>query len=95
MSVSATWVVPCTTGSAFGVEAFSPPDPEPEPLFELLSFFGFGVTGVGVAGGGRQSSPLARALPAPVNGTLRVPLGPGLGVDESALAEIVVDELPA
>jgi L-alanine-DL-glutamate epimerase-like enolase superfamily enzyme len=40
-------------------------------------------------------SPLARALPAPVNGTLRVPSGPGLGVDESALAEIVVDELPA
>jgi hypothetical protein len=34
-------------------------------------------------------------LPAPVNGTLRVPSGPGLGVDESALAEIVVDELPA
>jgi o-succinylbenzoate synthase len=34
-------------------------------------------------------SPLARALPAPVNGTLRVPSGPGLGVevDESELVE--------
>jgi L-Ala-D/L-Glu epimerase len=34
-------------------------------------------------------SPLARALPGPVNGTLRVPPGPGLGVeiDESELVE--------
>ena len=34
-------------------------------------------------------SPLARALPGPVNGTLRVPTGPGLGVevDESQLAQ--------
>ena len=40
-------------------------------------------------------APLTRVLPAPVNGTLRVPGGPGLGVDESALAGIVVDELPA
>jgi L-Ala-D/L-Glu epimerase / N-acetyl-D-glutamate racemase len=42
-------------------------------------------------------SPLARALPGPVNGTLRVPTGPGLGVelDEDALAGVVVAELPA
>jgi L-Ala-D/L-Glu epimerase len=42
-------------------------------------------------------SPLARALPAPDNGTLKVPGGPGLGVqvDEGALAVVVVDELPA
>ena len=35
-------------------------------------------------------APLARALPAPRNGTLRVPGGPGLGVevDEGALAEV-------
>ena len=40
-------------------------------------------------------SPLARALPAPRNGTLKVPGGPGLGVelDEGALAGVVVDEL--
>ena len=42
-------------------------------------------------------SPLARVLPAPRNGTLKVPSGPGLGVrvDEGTLAEVVVDELPA
>jgi L-Ala-D/L-Glu epimerase len=41
-------------------------------------------------------SPLARALPGPDHGTLKVPSGPGLGVevDESALAGVVVDELP-
>jgi o-succinylbenzoate synthase len=39
--------------------------------------------------------PVARALPAPRNGTLRVPAGPGLGVDVSAgsLAEAVVEEV--
>ncbi|MEA2330800.1 MAG: L-Ala-D/L-Glu epimerase [Thermoleophilaceae bacterium] len=42
-------------------------------------------------------APLARALPAPRNGTLKVPAGPGLGVevDEGALAELLVEELPA
>jgi len=42
-------------------------------------------------------SPLARALPAPRAGTLPVPTGPGLGVEAqpSALAEVVVEELPA
>jgi L-Ala-D/L-Glu epimerase len=41
-------------------------------------------------------SPLARALPAPRNGTLRVPSGPGLGVDvdPAALGASVVEELP-
>jgi L-alanine-DL-glutamate epimerase-like enolase superfamily enzyme len=36
-------------------------------------------------------------LPAPRNGTLKVPSGPGLGVrvDEGTLAEVVVDELTA
>jgi dienelactone hydrolase len=40
-------------------------------------------------------SPLARALPAPRAGTLKVPTGPGLGVeaDPEALAEVVVEEL--
>jgi len=39
-------------------------------------------------------APVARALPAPRNGTLKVPGGPGLGVelDEGALAGVVVDE---
>ena len=42
-------------------------------------------------------SPLARALPAPRAGTLKVPAGPGLGVEAEprALAEAVVEELPA
>ena len=42
-------------------------------------------------------SPLARALPAPRAGTLKVPTGPGLGVEvePAALAEVVVEELPA
>jgi o-succinylbenzoate synthase len=41
-------------------------------------------------------SPLARALPAPRKGTLRVPSGPGLGVDvdPAALGASVVEELP-
>jgi L-Ala-D/L-Glu epimerase len=40
-------------------------------------------------------SPLARALPAPRAGTLKVPTGPGLGVeaDPEALAEVIVEEL--
>jgi L-alanine-DL-glutamate epimerase-like enolase superfamily enzyme len=39
---------------------------------------------------------IARALPAPRNGTLKVPAGPGLGVaaDPGALAEVVVEERP-
>lgn len=39
--------------------------------------------------------PLARALPSPVAGALAVPRGPGLGVEvpESALAEVLVEEL--
>ena len=51
----------------------------------------------GLATLGLFDSPLARALPAPDRGTLKVPTGPGLGVevDEAALAEVVVDELPA
>jgi L-alanine-DL-glutamate epimerase-like enolase superfamily enzyme len=42
-------------------------------------------------------SPLTRAMASPVNGTLKVPGGPGLGVDVDggALAGVVVDELPA
>ena len=38
---------------------------------------------------------IARALPAPANGLLAVPEGPGLGVsvDEDALAEVLVEEL--
>jgi L-Ala-D/L-Glu epimerase len=42
-------------------------------------------------------SPLARGLPSPRAGTLRVPTGPGLGVEAEprALAEVVVEELPA
>jgi L-Ala-D/L-Glu epimerase len=38
---------------------------------------------------------IARALPAPTNGLLSVPEGPGLGVsvDEDALAEVLVEEL--
>jgi o-succinylbenzoate synthase len=40
-------------------------------------------------------SPLARALPEPRNGIQKVPTGPGLGVDEDALAGVVVEELPA
>ena len=37
-------------------------------------------------------SPLARALPAPRNGTLKVPAGPGLGVEvpEELLSELAV-----
>ena len=40
---------------------------------------------------------LARALPAPRGGLLAVPQGPGLGVavPEEALAEVLVEELPA
>jgi o-succinylbenzoate synthase len=40
-------------------------------------------------------SPLARALPAPVNGTLKVPTGPGLGVDvdEALLAGLATPAL--
>ena len=40
-------------------------------------------------------SPIARALPAPRNGTLKVPPGPGLGVqvEPGALADVVVEEL--
>jgi len=40
-------------------------------------------------------APIARALPAPRNGTLKVPAGPGLGVtaEPEALAEVVVEEL--
>ena len=39
--------------------------------------------------------PLAKALPAPRNGTLKVPAGPGLGVEVSAesLADVVVQEV--
>ena len=42
-------------------------------------------------------APLARALPGPRNGTLKVPAGPGLGVtaEPEALAAVVVEELPA
>lgn len=42
-------------------------------------------------------APVARVLPAPRNGTLKVPGGPGLGVevDEGALSEVVVDERSA
>jgi o-succinylbenzoate synthase len=42
-------------------------------------------------------SPLKRALPAPRNGTLKVPTGPGLGVqvDEEDLRAVTVAELPA
>jgi O-succinylbenzoate synthase len=38
-------------------------------------------------------SPLARVLPGPDNGTLKVPAGPGLGVqvDEAVLHELIVD----
>ncbi len=49
----------------------------------------------GLATLGLFDSPLARALPAPVNGTLKVPAGPGLGVDDSALSAVAVDELSA
>jgi len=40
-------------------------------------------------------SPIARVLPAPTGGTLKVPTGPGLGVaaEPEALAEVVVEEL--
>jgi o-succinylbenzoate synthase len=40
---------------------------------------------------------IARALPLPRNGLLTVPQGPGLGVsvDEDALAEVLLDEVPA
>jgi o-succinylbenzoate synthase len=40
-------------------------------------------------------SPLARALPAPRQGTLRVPPGPGLGieVDPAALGDVLVEQL--
>jgi o-succinylbenzoate synthase len=40
---------------------------------------------------------IARALPAPHRGTLKVPTGPGLGValEPGALEEVVVEELPA
>jgi o-succinylbenzoate synthase len=39
--------------------------------------------------------PIARALPAPRNGTLKVPAGPGLGVEISgeSLAHVVVEEV--
>jgi L-Ala-D/L-Glu epimerase len=39
--------------------------------------------------------PIARALPAPRNGTLKVPAGPGLGVEISgeSLADVVVEEV--
>jgi L-Ala-D/L-Glu epimerase len=39
--------------------------------------------------------PVARVLPTPLRGTLRVPAGPGLGVelDEDTLAELTVDRL--
>jgi L-Ala-D/L-Glu epimerase len=39
-------------------------------------------------------SPIARALPPPRNGTLKVPQGPGLGVtaEPGALADVVVEE---
>jgi L-Ala-D/L-Glu epimerase len=42
-------------------------------------------------------SPLARTLPPPRAGTLKVPTGPGLGVEAEprALAEVVVEQLPA
>ena len=40
-------------------------------------------------------SPLARALPAPVNGTLKVPAGRGWASTTSASGRVVVDELPA
>jgi L-alanine-DL-glutamate epimerase-like enolase superfamily enzyme len=38
---------------------------------------------------------IARALPAPRNGLMTVPQGPGLGVEvsDSALAEVLVEEL--
>jgi L-Ala-D/L-Glu epimerase len=40
-------------------------------------------------------APIARALPAPTGGTLKVPPGPGLGLrpEPGALAEVVVEEL--
>ncbi|MGH2716886.1 MAG: mandelate racemase/muconate lactonizing enzyme family protein, partial [Thermoleophilaceae bacterium] len=39
-------------------------------------------------------APIARALPAPRNGTLKVPAGPGLGVrpEPGALADVLVEE---
>lgn len=39
--------------------------------------------------------PLARALPAPRRGTMKVPAGPGLGVeiDDAVLSEVVVEQL--
>jgi L-Ala-D/L-Glu epimerase len=39
-------------------------------------------------------APIARALPAPRNGTLKVPAGPGLGIhaDPEALADVLVEE---
>jgi o-succinylbenzoate synthase len=42
-------------------------------------------------------APIARALAGPRNGTLKVPTGPGLGVaaEPGALADVVVEELPA
>jgi len=42
-------------------------------------------------------APIARALPAPHNGLIDVPQGPGLGVevDDEALKDVVVEELPA
>ncbi|MGH2805294.1 MAG: mandelate racemase/muconate lactonizing enzyme family protein, partial [Thermoleophilaceae bacterium] len=41
-------------------------------------------------------APIARSLPAPRNGTLKVPTGPGLGVtaEPEALARALVEELP-
>jgi o-succinylbenzoate synthase len=51
----------------------------------------------GLATLGLFDSPLARALPAPRGGTLPVPTGPGLGVEvqPGALAQVIVEELPA
>jgi o-succinylbenzoate synthase len=51
----------------------------------------------GLATLGLFDSPLARALPAPRAGTLPVPTGPGLGVEvqPGALAQVIVEELPA
>jgi o-succinylbenzoate synthase len=42
-------------------------------------------------------APIARALPSPRNGTLKVPAGPGLGVepDAAALGDVLVAKVPA
>ena len=51
----------------------------------------------GLATLGLFDARIAAALPAPSRGTLRVPGGPGLGVDldERQLGEVLVEELPA